>query len=57
MSDKPERRNKDTKKAAKGNIEQPQPLDKQDPSEPVSVGSGHGSSGREGKGSGGAAGL
>jgi hypothetical protein len=38
------------------NIEQPEPLDKQDPTGPVTVGSGKGSSGREGKASGGATG-
>jgi hypothetical protein len=40
MSEQPEGRAKDSKKAAKGNIEQPQhpePLDKQDPTEPVKV--------------------
>jgi hypothetical protein len=38
MSDKPKERNEDSKKAAEGNIEQPEPLDKQDPTEPVEVG-------------------
>jgi len=41
MSEKPEERNKDSKEVAKGNIEQqqpqPEPLDKQDPTEPVKV--------------------
>ena len=48
MSEKPEERDKDSKKVAKGNIEQqqpqPEPLDKQDPTEPVKV-----AGGREGK--------
>jgi hypothetical protein len=42
-----QRRDKDSKKVAKGNIEQqpqPEPLDKQDPTEPVKV-----TGGREGK--------
>ena len=52
MSDQPEERNKDSRKAGKDNIEQAGPVDKQDPTEPVTVGSGKGSSGREGKGSG-----
>ena len=64
MSEQPEERNKDSKKAAKDNIEQP--VGKQDPTEPVTVegsgaGQGGGSAAREGKGtttaSGGAAGL
>jgi hypothetical protein len=55
MSEQPEERNRDSKNASKDNIEQP--LEKQDPTEPVTVGSGKGSSGREGKGSGGTAGL
>jgi hypothetical protein len=40
MSEQPEGRAKGSKKAAKGNIEQspqPEPLDKQDPTEPVKV--------------------
>jgi hypothetical protein len=40
MSEDPEKRGKDSKKVAKGNIEQqpqPEPLDKQDPTEPVKV--------------------
>jgi hypothetical protein len=39
MSEQPEGRAKGSEKAAKGNIEQPQPepLDKQDPTEPVKV--------------------
>jgi len=36
MSGNPEQRNKDSKKAAEENIEQP--VDKQDPTEPVHVG-------------------
>jgi hypothetical protein len=47
MSENPEERSKDSKKVAKGNIEQqpqPDPLDKQDPTEPVKV-----TGGREGK--------
>jgi hypothetical protein len=47
MSEKPEERDKDSKKVAKGNIEQqpqPEPLDKQNPTEPVKV-----ARGREGK--------
>jgi hypothetical protein len=49
MSENPEKRGKDSKKVAKGNIEQqqqpqPEPLDKQDPTEPVKV-----TGGREGK--------
>ena len=47
MSENPEERSKDSKKVAKGNIEQqlqPEPLDKQDPTEPVKV-----TGGREGK--------
>jgi hypothetical protein len=47
MSEDPEKRGKDSKKVAKGNIEQqpqPEPLDKQDPTEPVKV-----TGGREGK--------
>ena len=46
MSEKPEERNKGSKKAAEDNIEQP--VDKQDdPTEPVQVGGG-----KEGKGAG-----
>jgi hypothetical protein len=44
MSENPEKRGKDSKKVAKGNIEQqpqPEPLDKQDPTEPVKVTGGH----------------
>ena len=44
MSENPEERGKDSKKVAKGNIEQqsqPEPLDKQDPTEPVKVTGGH----------------
>lgn len=40
MSEQPEGRAKDSEKTAKGNIEQqpqPEPLDKQDPTEPVKV--------------------
>jgi hypothetical protein len=39
MSEQPEGQAKDSKKAARSNIEQPQaePLDKQDPTEPVKV--------------------
>lgn len=43
MSENPEERNKGSKKAAEDNIEQP--LDKQDPTEPVQVGGS-----KEGKG-------
>jgi hypothetical protein len=57
MSEQPEERNKDSRKSAKDRIEQPGPVDKQDPTEPVTVGSGKGSSGRESKGAGGAQGL
>ena len=57
MSKKPEERTKDSGKSAKDNIEQPEPLGKEDSTEPVTVGSGGGASGREGKASGGAAGL
>ena len=44
MSEKPEDRNRDSKNAAKSNIEQgaEPPLDKQDPTEPVSVQGGQG---------------
>ena len=48
MSKQPEARGKDSEKAAKSNIEQPQqlePRDKQDPTEPVKV-----SGGKETKG-------
>ena len=47
MSDKPEERNKDSRKASEGNIEQgaEPPIDKTDPTEPVSVGGA-----KEGKG-------
>jgi hypothetical protein len=41
MTEQPEGRAEESKKAAKGNIEQqppPEPLDKQDPTEPVKVG-------------------
>lgn len=44
MSENPEERSKDSKKVAKGDIEQqpqPEPLDKQDPTEPVKVTGGH----------------
>jgi hypothetical protein len=44
MSEKPEKRDRDSKKVAKDHIEQqsqPEPLDKQDPTEPVKVMSGH----------------
>jgi hypothetical protein len=46
MNQNSEERGKNTKKVAKGNIEQPQPepLDKQDPTEPVKI-----TSQREGK--------
>ena len=55
MSEQPEERNKDSKKAAKDNIEQPEPLGKEDPTEPVTIGNeDSSSSGREGKASGGA---
>jgi hypothetical protein len=37
MSDKPEERNKDSRKAAEGSIEQAPPIDKQDPTQPVTV--------------------
>lgn len=58
MSEQPEERNKDSRDAGKNNIEQPEPTDKQDPTEPVTVGTGKGSSsGREGKASGGATGT
>jgi hypothetical protein len=43
MSENPEERNKGSKKSAEDNIEQP--LDKQDPTEPVQVGGA-----KEGKG-------
>jgi hypothetical protein len=43
MSENPEQRNKDSKKVAKENIEQP--VDKQNPTEPVQVGGA-----KEGKG-------
>jgi hypothetical protein len=43
MSEKPEERNKDSKKSAEDNIEQP--VGKQDPTEPVQVGGA-----KEGKG-------
>jgi hypothetical protein len=43
MSEKPEERNKDSKKSAEDNIEQH--VDKQDPTEPVQVGGA-----KEGKG-------
>jgi hypothetical protein len=42
MSEKPEERNRDSKKSAEDSIEQP--VDKQDPTEPVTVGA------KEGKG-------
>jgi hypothetical protein len=56
MSEQPEDRNNDSKKTAKNNIEQPEPLRKQDPTEPVTVEGGGtdqgrgGASAREGKG-------
>ncbi len=55
MSEQPEDRNDDSRKAARDNIEQPEPLRKQDPTEPISVESSGisqsgGSSAREGKG-------
>ena len=37
MSDNPEQRNKDSRKSAEDSIEQPTPVDKQDPTGPVSV--------------------
>jgi hypothetical protein len=37
MSEQPEERTKSSEKAAKANIEQPEPIDKQDPTEPVKV--------------------
>jgi len=37
MSQNPEKRNKDSKEVAEGNMEQPVPLDKHDPTEPVKV--------------------
>jgi hypothetical protein len=40
MSEQPEGRTKDTKNTAKDKIEQPAPIDKQDPTEPVGVESG-----------------
>lgn len=57
MSEQPEKRNKDSKRVSEESIEQPEPIGKQDPTEPVTVGGGKGSSGREGKASGGAQGV
>jgi hypothetical protein len=57
MSEQPEGRTKDTKNTAKDKIEQPAPIDKQDPTEPVGVESGHGSAARGGKAAGGSVGL
>lgn len=58
MSEQPEERNRDSRNSAMDNIEQPRPVEKQDPTEPITVGSGKGSaSGREGKASGGATGT
>ena len=37
MSKDPQKRNKETKETSKGTIDQPEPLDKQDPTEPVKV--------------------
>lgn len=37
MSERPEDRNRDTRKAAENNIEQAPPLNKQDPTQPVEV--------------------
>lgn len=53
----PKERTNNSKESAKENIEQPKPLGKEDPTEPVTVGSRSSSSGREGKASGGATGT
>lgn len=37
MTQQPDDRSKDSGKAAKNNIAQPEPFDKQDPTEPVKV--------------------
>lgn len=37
MSERPEDRNRDTRKAAENNIEQAPPVNKQDPTQPVEV--------------------
>jgi hypothetical protein len=37
MSQDPKKRADDTKKTSEGNIEQPQPVNKQDPTQPVEV--------------------
>jgi hypothetical protein len=37
MSKQPEGRTKDSRKSAENNIEQPNPIDKQDPRDPVEV--------------------
>jgi hypothetical protein len=57
MGEQPEGCTKDTKNTAKDNIEQPTPVDKQDPTEPVGVESGQGSLARGGKAACGTVGL
>ena len=58
MSDNPEERNKDSRKSAKDSIEQPTPVDRQDPTGPVSVeGNTGGNAAGKGKAAGGASGL
>lgn len=48
MSQDPKKRTDDTKKTSEGNIEQPMPVDKQDPTQPVEV-SGPSQSGKRAK--------
>ena len=58
MSENPEERNKDSRKSAENNIEQPTPVDKQDPTGPVSVeGNPAGNAAGKGKAAGGTSGL
>lgn len=58
MSDNPEERNEDSRKLARDSIEQPAPVDKQDPTGPVSVeGNTSGNTAGKGKAARGASGL
>lgn len=57
MSNNPEERNKDSKKVAENNIEQPEPVEKRDPNEPVWVGNDGQSNTKGGKSAGASQGL
>ena len=57
MSNNPEERNKDSRKVAENNIEQPEPVEKRDPDEPVRVGTDGQANTRGGKSAGASQGL